>query len=69
MSVGVIPLYVQTTLTTGMLISGKMSVGMRSAAPMPTRQISTNMAAMVYGRFSNQAIMNHSSARLGQITR
>ncbi len=29
------PAYVQTTLTTGMSMSGKMSTGMRTAAPTP----------------------------------
>ena len=35
MSFGKSPVYVQTTLTTGMLMLGKMSVGVRSAAKPP----------------------------------
>ena len=42
-SVALIPLYVHTTLTTGMLISGKMSVGMRCAAPTASRHTSAMM--------------------------
>jgi hypothetical protein len=49
------PLYVHTTLTTGTLIWGKMSVGIRKAAPVPMSSTSTSAAAMVYGRLSKNA--------------
>jgi hypothetical protein len=42
-----IPAYVQTTLATGILISGKMSTGMRSAAPTPRLQRRINPAITV----------------------
>src|SRR5271155_1487890 len=35
-----------------MSISGKMSMGMRKAAPMPIKVIRISKAATVYGRFS-----------------
>src|ERR1700684_3497669 len=50
MSGALMPAYVQTTLTTGILISENMSTGIRSAAPTPNRQTRTNAEAIVYGR-------------------
>src|SRR3569832_645142 len=44
-----ISLYVQMTLTTGMLILGKMSVGMRSTAPKPNRHTRMIIAATECG--------------------
>ena len=46
-SSALIPLYVHTTLTTGMLISGKMSVGIRLAAPPAKRHTSAIIAKTV----------------------
>ena len=51
-SFALIPLYVHTTATTGMLISGKISTGMRRAAPMPSSAMRISEAITVYGRFS-----------------
>ena len=41
------PVYCQTTLTTGMLISGKMSVDMRLTATRLTTRISSAATTMV----------------------
>ena len=44
------PPYVQTTLTTGMSIYGKMSTGMLMIALAPRMAISTAITTKVYGR-------------------
>jgi hypothetical protein len=41
---------VKTTLTTGMLMFGKMSVGVRRAAVVPKIRINSAMTTNVYGR-------------------
>jgi hypothetical protein len=46
------PLYVQTMLTTGMSMLGKISVGVRSIASGPTIKINTARTTNVYGRRS-----------------
>ena len=46
------PLYCQTTAITGMLISGRMSTGVRIAAKGPISTISTAMTMNVSGRES-----------------
>src|SRR5579871_2502534 len=46
-SSGEIPAYDQITLTTGMSISGKMSVGMRTAASTPRMTITMDMTTKV----------------------
>ena len=50
MSSALIPLYVQTTLTTGMLMSGKMSVAICEMASAPSSKTNTTAAMIVYGR-------------------
>ena len=47
-----IPVYCQTTLTTGMLISGKMSVDMRLMATRLTAMMSKAITTKVYVRRS-----------------
>ena len=44
------PLYVQTTLTTGMSMLGKMSVGVRRMAATPSITMSSAITMNVYGR-------------------
>ena len=46
------PPYVQTTVTTGMLMFGKMSVGVRRIVSGPTNRIRIARTTNVYGRFS-----------------
>jgi hypothetical protein len=43
MSSGDMPLYVQMTLTTGILIAGKISVGMVAIEPTPSKAIRSAM--------------------------
>src|SRR5215471_2458880 len=45
------PVYCQTAVTTGMLMFGKMSVGVRAMAIGPTKRITTASTMNVYGRF------------------
>ncbi len=45
------PPYVQTTVTTGMLMLGKMSVGVRRIVSGPTNRIRIARTMNVYGRF------------------
>src|SRR5229473_1375556 len=55
------PVYCQTTPITGMRISGKMSVGVRSAASGPIIRRSSASTTKVYGRLSairTSAIIN-----------
>src|SRR5213595_422578 len=47
-----IPLYCQTAVTTGMLMFGKMSVGVRVIARGPTNRIATASTTNVYGLLS-----------------
>src|SRR5258705_13982458 len=44
------PVKLKTTLITGMLMFGKMSVGVRKAEAVPKIRISTTMTMNVYGR-------------------
>ncbi len=44
------PVKLKTTLITGMLMFGKMSVGVRKAEAVPKIRISTAMTMNVYGR-------------------
>src|SRR3977135_4375818 len=44
------PVKLKTTLMTGMLMFGKMSVGVRKAEAVPKIRISTAMTMNVYGR-------------------
>src|SRR3954453_3725476 len=46
------PAYVHTAVTTGMLMSGKMSVGVRRIGSGPTNRIRIARTMNVYGRFS-----------------
>src|SRR6202043_2694417 len=60
------PVKVKTTLMTGMLIFGKMSVGVRNAAVVPKIKISSAMTTKVYGRRSasrTTPIMTSSDAK------
>ena len=52
MSAGDNPVYCHATATTGMLISGKMSVGVRTAASTPPIRIRIAITTKVYGRDS-----------------
>src|SRR5260370_38761387 len=52
MSAGGRPLYVQTTLTTGMPILGKISVGVLIAESVPKIRMTTARTMNVYGRSS-----------------
>src|ERR1700683_281128 len=50
MSSGSKPVYVQITLTTGILMAGKMSTGIVKIEPMPSMAIRTAMTTKVRGR-------------------
>jgi hypothetical protein len=49
MSFGSSPVYVQTTATTGTLMLGKISVGVRSADKVPNIAMSNDITMNVYG--------------------
>lgn len=51
-SLGTRPLYVQMMLTTGLLMLGKMSVGVRKMATAPIARIRMDRTTNVYGRFN-----------------
>src|SRR4029077_12212985 len=46
------PVYCQTTVTTGMSISGKISVGVFLIAATPSNKMSSAITTNVYGRLS-----------------
>src|SRR5579872_1284069 len=54
-SSALIPLYVHTTATTGMSISGKISIGIRVIDPAASMQIRISVAITEYGRLSTPA--------------
>src|SRR5260370_40477036 len=66
MSSGTRPLNVQMMLTTGMVMFGKMSVGVRTIASAPRIRMSIDATTNVYGRLSASLTIHMIHPRLGR---
>src|SRR6267143_5704127 len=61
------PLYCQTTVTTGMSISGKMSVGVFLMDATPSNKMSSAITTNVYGRRSASLTIHITPERVGRL--